>query len=157
MKNHLVPSKDGTNHINVYSKANTKLGRDLSNFSFSPFVHPEDGEFKSVEGYWYWLGCKEEKLRKVWGYAAKRIGRECGAPDWMSGEDFKRKIKLALRAKISQNPKLSKEFQLSTLPLTHYYYYGSMDNCKVITVSEGQWIIDELEAIRNELKKGISI
>ena len=153
----LVPSKDGITHINVYSKAHTKLGKDLSNFSFSPFVHPEDGPFKSVEGYWYWLGVQDDKLRKVWGYAAKRLGRELGAPDWMSSKDFKRKVKLALRAKISQNPKLSNQLKTSTLPLTHYYYYGSMDNCKVITVSEGQWIIDELEAIRHELKQGLSI
>jgi hypothetical protein len=74
----LVPSEDGIGHINVYSKAKTKLGRELSNFSFSPFTHPEDGKFNSIEGYWYWLGCKQEKLRKVWGYAAKRLGREYG-------------------------------------------------------------------------------
>ena len=153
----IVPSKDGSTHINVYSKGHTKLGRELSNFSFSPFTHPEDGDFNSIEGYWYWLGCKQDKLRKVWGYAAKRLGREFGASDWQSDAEFKRKIKLAIRAKISQNTKLREEFRASSLPLTHYYYYGNMDNCKVITVSEGQWIIDELEQIRKELKNGVSI
>lgn len=153
----LVPSKDGINHINVYSKGETKLGRQLSNFAFSPFNHPEDGQFNSVEGYWYWLGCKQDRLRKVWGYAAKRLGREYGAPDWQSDAEFKRKIRLAIRSKIAQNPALKKQLQASSLPLTHYYYYGNMNNCKVITVSDGQWIIDELELVRSELKHGHSI
>lgn len=40
---------DGIDHINIYSKGKTTLGRMLSNFACTPFTHPEDGKFASIE------------------------------------------------------------------------------------------------------------
>ncbi len=48
--------KDGVDHINIYSKGKTSLGRFLSNFVQAD-IETEDGDFASVEGYWYWLTC----------------------------------------------------------------------------------------------------
>ena len=73
----LDPKEDGVSHINVWSRGTTDLGRDLSNFAHTPFVHPRYGPFQSVEGFWYWLstGQKEIKLRHLWGYLAKEEGK----------------------------------------------------------------------------------
>ena len=51
---------DGIDHINIYSKGYTKLGRLLSNFTKSEFTHPIYGHFMSVEGFWYYI-----KLEKI--------------------------------------------------------------------------------------------
>lgn len=48
--------KDGVDHINIYSKGKTSLGRFLSNFAQAD-IETEDGNFASIEGYWYWLIC----------------------------------------------------------------------------------------------------
>lgn len=135
---------DGKTHINVYSKGKTLIGRLLSNFALTPFVHPEDGEFNSVEGYWYWLGCKDERLRAVHGFEAKKIGREAGAPDWLDGEVFQNKIKKAITAKVLQNPDIANKLVDTSLPFRHYYIYGDA----IVEVPEGQWIIDFLEDLR---------
>ena len=66
---------DGVDHINVYSQGKTQLGRNLSNFSRFP-ICTDDGNFYSIEGYWYWLLTKDDSLRKMWGFKAKAHGRE---------------------------------------------------------------------------------
>lgn len=141
------PSEDGITHINIYSKGTTVLGCWLSNFTRYR-IETEDGLFESIEGYWYWLGCKDPRLRSAYGYEAKKLGRELGAADWLPGEEFKRKIKKALRTKILSSKTYSDRLRESTLPLTHYYVYGD----KQIFVPEADWIIEEIEAIRRELK-----
>ena len=145
------PTLDGINHINIYSKGNTLLGRFLTNFSRSPFSC-EDGDFESIEGYWYWLGSskdeKAEPLRKLVGFEAKKIGRELGCPDWVEGDEFERKIIKAIRNKIISNKSMCEEFKRSELPFVHYYNYGG----KVVKVSNADWIMEGLEAIRTSLK-----
>ena len=141
---------DGKTHINVYSKAKTYLGRLLSNWADTPF-ECEDGRFRSIEGYWYWLGSKDDRLRDVWGFPAKRLGREVGASDWIDTEEFKGKIKRAIRAKINQHKEIRKLLEESTLPLVHYYDYKG----KIVRVPQGDWIMEELELIRQELKHGL--
>lgn len=138
-------SRDGVDHINVYSKGETWLGRALSNFSESR-IQTEDGPFSSIEGYWYWLGCKDDRLRSAVGYRAKLLGRELGAPDWQTEATFRDKICRAITIKIQSSPKLLQEFNLSTLPFRHYYVYSS----KVIEPREGKWIIEHLTSLRGE-------
>lgn len=139
---------DGKLHINVYSKGKTELGRLLSNFTKSPFNHPEDGNFNSVEGYWYWLSCKKEELRKLYGYQAKKFGRDNGGCDWVETEEFKRKIKLAIKSKIEQNQKIYKLLTEYSLPFKHYYVF----NEHVVEPSNTKWIIEYLEELRNEIR-----
>jgi hypothetical protein len=61
------PHKDGIDHINIYSRGKTEVGRQLSNFAHTPFTHKDYGYFNSVEGLWYYLitGCKHENLSKM--------------------------------------------------------------------------------------------
>lgn len=141
---------DGIDHINTYSKGKTELGRFLSNFARHR-IKTEDGYFRSVEGYWYWLGCTHEnkdRLKTLHGFNAKKVGRELGSPDWLDDDIFKNKIKKAITNKVETMPKhLQKEFLNCNLPFVHYYEYGG----KVVNVPEADWIIDHL----NKVKKGL--
>ncbi len=141
----IKPENDGIDHINVYSKGKTKLGRFLTNFAKSP-IETEDGPFESIEGYWYWLSCKNDELRKLSGWLAKDVGRKLGGKDWLETEEFKRKIKAAIDIKLKNNLEMYNELCKLKLPLKHYYVYGN----KVVEPKEGRWIIEHLESKRNE-------
>lgn len=140
-----TPSTDGIDHINIYSKGKTSLGRWLSNFAKSP-IETEDGHFDSIEGYWYWLSSKDDTLRSLSGWEAKSYGRSIGARDWLDENAFKDKIKRAIRLKLDNNPERLNELKICNLPLTHYYVY----NDKIVRVPKADWIIDFLESIKSE-------
>lgn len=142
------PNEDGITHINVYSKGNTRLGRMLTNFADIPVNHPEDGRFRGIEGYWYWLSTKDDKLRYIYGFQAKEYGRKIGGKDWLNDDEFKRKIRLAIRSKIDQHEILKKEFLKNKLPFKHYYVYSG----KVVEPKEGKWVIEYLEQLKDEYK-----
>ncbi len=138
------PEKDGIDHINIYSKGKTRLGRKLTNFAFSPFEHPEDGKFNSIEGYWYWVSTEDDRLRKLSGFRAKKLGRELGAPDYIEEDEFERKIKMAIKAKLDCCPALLEELKNTKIPLLHYYNYGG----KVVEPKKGKWVIEYLETFK---------
>jgi hypothetical protein len=126
----------------------------MSNFTYSPFVHPQHGEFTSVEGYWYWLSTGHNALRNMHGYAAKKFGRKLRGSD-VSLEDnmfmnFKDCIRTALRAKLESNDRLRELLKESTLPFVHYYV---MDG-KVIPQDKDGWIMEHWEVLRKELQNG---
>lgn len=96
----IVPATDGVNHINIYSKGVTSVGRVLSNF-YTP-SEPYDtahGTFVSLEGYYHWLRVADyhcvykgesldtlelkypelKRLRTANGDEAIRLGRKCKA------------------------------------------------------------------------------
>ena len=141
------PENDGIDHINVYSKGKTELGKFLSNFAYS-LIETEDGLFSSIEGYWYWLGHNDDRLRKLSGFEAKKLGRELGAPDWIDSEEFKEKIKKAITIKLNSNEAvelLDANSDLLDLPLAHYYVYKG----KVVEPKDGEWILEHLKNVIN--------
>lgn len=146
-----LPGFDGIDHINVYSKARTKLGIVLSNFAMTPFEHPRYGKFMSIEGFWYWLatGKQHEELRHLYGYKAKEIGKKFPR---VQIDNFIPEVKKALLLKFEQNKELAHDFSLTSLPLTHYYYYGDISNPKVIPETKAMWFVEYLETIRRYLK-----
>jgi hypothetical protein len=123
----LHPIEDGTTHINIYSKGRTPLGRALSNFAHTPFVSPDYGAFQSLEGFWYWFstGRQHDQLRTLHGYAAKKEGQR--HPRVESGL-FEQAICHATECKIRSHPALYVQLAQSTLPLVHYYWFGTMQN-----------------------------
>lgn len=144
-----IPEEDGVTHINIYSKAQTELGKFLTNFSYSP-IDTEDGYFASIEAYWYWLGTthpEKDKLRKLSGFKAKQIGRDLKALDWQDSPEFKRKICTAISIKLL-NSSFLHEFTNSKLIFCHYYNYGG----KVVEPNEGKWVIEHIEKLRQMLK-----
>jgi hypothetical protein len=152
------PLEDGETHINVYSKGKTPLGRELSNFAHTPFDHPKDGHFSSVEAYWYWLstGGTQNQLRSLYGYQCKKAGalvrdelRKNGGMPIV--EDFEAKIKKAILCKIEQNEALRETLKASTLPLSHYYTWGEAPNLKVTYPEDYAWIHEYIEDVRDYL------
>lgn len=145
----LTPSNDGRTHINVYSKGRTALGRWLSNFAYSPFEHPSDGPFHSVEGYWYWLSCKghpeRDDLRKLSGFAAKKRGRELHGVDWPDDPEFRNRIKTAIMLKMATRPDMVAKLKATNLPLTHYYV---LPRSQIYEVNGSEWILDILNSFR---------
>lgn len=143
-------NKDGIDHINIYSKGKTELGRYLSNFTYSPFEHPIYGNFKSIEGFWYYNLTGDEKLRELYGYEAKKHGQnQCKYVingEW--GVD-RTQVKLAIIAKLTQsNPEMLEEFIYSDLPFKHYYNFGG----KIIEPKEAQWLVNFFINLREQLQ-----
>ncbi len=141
----LNPELDGIDHINVYSKGKTSLGRKLSNFYSSSFKIPFLGWFSSVEGFWYWCITKDDKLRDLNGFEAKKYGKTL--PSVGKSPD-KRLLKIAYKAKLNWNYVLKESLKKSTLPFTHYYTYGG----KVVCPKEFLWTGELWNEIREELK-----
>lgn len=143
------PKNDGIDHINTYSKGHTLLGRMLSNFYRSPFRHPEHGAFASVEAFWYYLGTGSvhEALRPLSGYDAKKLGQTLPKVP-MDGALFISKIVEAIDCKIANNASIQAELRKTDLPFTHYYYYGDIQNPKVVPLDQYRWMLDTFEAAR---------
>ncbi len=113
------PVEDGLTHINVYSRGRTELGRLLSNFAHTPFSIPECGPFASVEGWWYWRNCRDDRLRLLSGLPAKILGRElCPIP---KAPPSREELKVIYLYKIEANRKVLRLLIESSLPFTHYY------------------------------------
>lgn len=138
---------DGVTHINIFSKGSTSLGQALSNFADTP-IQTVDGDFRSIEGYWYWLNMPGDNyLRELHSIKAKNYGRAVKAADWKANALFKLKIYNAMLTKLILHPKILQEFQQNKLPFRHYYMFGS----KVCEPKEGKWIIDMWTFLQGQL------
>lgn len=151
------PLDDGVSHINVYSKGKTWLGKFLSNFADCN-VMTEDGQFRTIEGYWYWLSCAPsysdhtiiDPLRFTNGWESKVLGRKLRGKDWVDDPEFKHKILSAIAYKVINSKPCMEEMKRTELPFVHYYIYDD----KVIDVPECKWILDFLEFLRLDIQEG---
>lgn len=145
----IKPEEDGIFHINIYSKGVTEIGRLLSHFAYSPFIHPVYGKFLSLESFWYYLstGCLHESLKTAIGFKAKQEGRKYPR---VKCENFWEQIKDANKMKLEQNPYIAELLKQSTLPFEHYYvvHYG----VKVIVPNESKPFVEMFESLRQEIK-----
>lgn len=153
-----LPISDGVDHINVYTKGATSLGKALSNLARIELTHPRYGRWPSVENLWYWLSTGkrahlEDEFRQCSPWDAKRIGTPM---ERVKYPEFEQEILEAIEFKIKQNQWLADELKESTLPLTHYFVYGNADahgNYKVIDLSERYaWQLNHICTIRQELQ-----
>ena len=126
---------DGIDHINIYSKGKTKLGKLLSNFAYTPFTG-NGLLFNSVEGWYYWYitGKKHDYLTKLFGYNAKLEGRKYERLYTIT-EDILLKVYIS---KVEQNKNIKEMILCNNLPYTHYYIFG---NKKVETDNEWMGIL----------------
>lgn len=152
------PANDGVDHINVYTKGNTALGRMLTNLYDRDFSVPGYGHFKSMEGFWYYFltGEKYPEFKGLRGFEAKKLGKtkinDRIDKDGLTDHQ-KREILEAIRCKLRQNKDILVELWKSDLPFAHYYYYGTPDNAKVIELPQFNWMLDEFERLRRILKQ----
>lgn len=142
---------DGKDHINIWAKGDTELGRMLAYFADTPFVHPYFGPFNSMEGLWHWLRSKDkpDELRRLVGIRAKTFGKALVTTEV---EGFFEIIHVANYYKIVQNPTLEKLLKNSTLPFEHYYLWGPG---KVLIRPQGyEWVIKSFEELRKMIREG---
>lgn len=139
------PATDGKDHINIYSKAKTRLGKFLTNMSDVP-VKTKHGVFQSMEGYWYWLSTGEQHdfLRDAQCFEAKKQGRQL---ERVTNSNMQADIKQAMHDKLLQYPVILELFRKSTLPFTHYYYFGQEDD-RTVVYPGFDWITKEWERLR---------
>jgi len=144
---------DGVDHINIYSKGKTELGRWMSNFARAP-IFVDGIEFASIEAYWYWLGvdasaAEKMRLTRAVGFEAKQLGRElrekfgsCEVPN------FEEKILSAIREKVHRYTSFAKQLKESSLPFRHYYVFKNG-----FEKDAGfEWIVEFWEDLRCELR-----
>ncbi len=113
---------DGVEHINIYSKGKTSLGRKLSHFTRTPFIHPHYGPFDSMEGFWYWLRSpkRDDTLRNLSGKEAKDYGKKLPKGFY---PEFWEDIQAANYQKVIQHPDIMQMLVDSELPFQHYYVF----------------------------------
>lgn len=154
-QSHPTVGLEGRTHINAYSKSGTELGRLLSNFAHTPFSVGDDGEFSSVEAYWYWLSApadKRDALRSLHGPEAKQRGRELRGADWPRFPGFERKICQAIIEKTKANDRIQALLAESgELPILHYYVSAG----KPQMVDDGGWMWRMYEDIRRDGVAGV--
>lgn len=166
--NEIKPFEDGITHINIYTKGKTELGKMLSNLYTSKVIiefEDEKLEFKTIEGFWYFLiiyyGTKEKdyKFMEYNGFKAKEEGRKkikennINSREISTKECFKNKITKAIKEKVKQNKNILTELTYSELKFKHYYFYGEERNAKVIEKNEYNWIIEIYDEIREKMKE----
>jgi hypothetical protein len=76
-------AEDGISHINIKNTGRTLLGRTLALETKHPFRHPEFGEFKSLEAFWYYIksGCQNTEVRNVSGGAGRHLVTPGNSPE----------------------------------------------------------------------------
>lgn len=160
-----TPDQDGITHINIYTKAQTDVGKMLSNLSDYGFSHPDFGSFRSLEGLWFWLVTdkKHDVLKTMSGFNANKEGKslcennDVDYKEITTSKEFRNQFKSGIECKLRQNTLiLQKLVETGDLPLTHYYFYspkdGDLSKAKTIDKSEHQWQMDILEDIRFKTK-----
>lgn len=173
------PEEDGIDHINIYSRGKTELGRVLSAFSECD-ISKSYGEFKSIEGLYHylkvmralkvhskrvenvpltycWVKRTLADLKGASGVRAKSIGKLARESiiNWgvdyidQPDEEFTNEIIEATEQKIRLNKELRKMVLANSLPYLHYYV---KDNDKAIYMPHFAWTAQVVtEAIDNVL------
>lgn len=152
-----TPLGDGVDHINIYTKGRTLLGRMLTNLYDCQFTVPGYGTFQSLEGFWYYYltGCQFEEFKSKRGFDAKKAGktkRDSRIDKDGLTEGQKSVILEAIRCKLRQNKDILLALARSDLPFAHYYFYGEPENAKVIELPQFDWMIEEFTRLRGLLK-----
>jgi hypothetical protein len=118
--NNFEPETDGIDHINIYSKGKTKLGKLLSNFANTPFCY-QATTYKSLEGALYYYRTGDIRLVTMYGNAAKKLGRSLT----QKRVETPALLKAWLYAKLYANPEIIDLLLNNSMPFSHYYVmYG---------------------------------
>jgi hypothetical protein len=142
------PKEEGITHINIYSKAQSPLGRYMSNFDRC-HITISIGDFASIEGLIFYLGSFNEKLRDVSGANAKALGNIVDRNIRLPEDVFRRFVVEAMEHKVDANGHLRHLLETCDLPFTHYYVYGN----KKVEVQGWDWQVQEWDKIRKRLRE----
>lgn len=151
----ITPANDGVDHVNVYSKGQTELGRLLSHYSAVGF-ELDGRRYASVESFWMvtrmtsanqaaeiYSAIEISTAASLPGYKAKEflrgLGRDSGQPPSES------QLRRAYEARFAAMPRLKELLIQCDLPLAHYYVYGT----KAVDAAPWGWTA-ELSALMRE-------
>lgn len=144
-----LSGQDGEDYINIYSKAQTPLGRGLSNWDQCN-IRISIGYFKTIEGLIFYLGSFDESFRKFSGYEAKFAGDKLDRGIRLPEDIFRGFIFDAMCAKIDKDSSLRNLLiESGDLPLVHYYNY----NDNKIFVPKWDWQVEKWTSIRQTLQE----
>jgi hypothetical protein len=145
------PDQDGKTHINISSAGATELGRELTHFAYTPFIHPIYGHFKTMEGFWHYIKSEDpdDAFRSMTGGKAKAYAK---TKRTVKRPNFIDIIKEANFYKIEQTLGLKDLMVESTLPFEYYYLYGPEQ--VRISPQHAPWLCTMFEEIRRAMKTG---
>lgn len=140
---------DGKDHINIYTKGKTFLGRFLSNLYPAPVETEKSGYFYSAEALWYFLTRDDSDIFKniESPFKCKELGRKRAKKDIDMCYVYS-EMEEAIRYKVVNNEPVKKMLTNSDKPFAHYYEYGG----KRVFPENQEWLINAIENIKKELK-----
>lgn len=144
--------KEGQDHINLSQQSTQKLGRFLDLDYSRQFDHPILGQFRSLNGLWFFLRAKEpsDKLRGMRGQELKDYTRfHCGGMSPDLQRNFKAVIIHSAWLRIRQFKDIEAMLKVSTLPLDIY----SAHSVVRVRPDYGHWLTRGYEEIRKALKE----
>lgn len=143
--------QDGIDHINIWLRGQTRLGRMLSTYFKTPFVHPVFGRFNCMMGFWYYIKTEEKRdeLRILIGEEAKRFGKTQTS---VKVDNFRDIITVANYHKIEQNKDLKKIFLESTLPFDMYHTWGPAEI--IVRPLGHEWQVKMFADLRDLMRAG---
>lgn len=95
---------------------------------------------------WYWLGTLDDRLRDLYGFQAKQLGKSLPRQQDLHNVVFQSRVCKAMKIKLEgAPPHIIKAFYESELPFEHYYVYGG-------TVRDAgfKWIAEYWIKLRDE-------
>lgn len=145
------PEYDGVKHINISVTGRTELGRQLTHFASTQFIHPLYGPFKTMEGFWHYIKCEEsdDLFRTL---SASRAKSHAKLKKTVFRDNFIDIIHEANFYKIEQTPGLKELMIESTLPFTYYYLFGPAQ--VQVFPKQADWLCAGFEEIRRLMKAG---
>lgn len=145
--------RDGVDHINIDLRGKTLLGQQLTQMYDLGFIHPEYGQFRSVEGFVGFIrsGAREDRFRWMVGMEARYHSRKLET-SFIPG--FREIVTEANYFKIVQSESLLKAFTESTLPFDHYYLFET--NGRPIQPAAASWLLPAMENLRTLICDGVA-
>lgn len=141
--------EDGVDHINIFRKGKTNLGKELEHGSSLPLKHSIFGKFQTIESFWYYIQSKErdDRVRQLTGMKLNQFAQQL-TPLYVL--NFRAIILDANYQRILQHDSLKDSFVSSVLPFDCY----STNKAGIrIRPSHFKWLTVGLEEIRCALKE----
>lgn len=152
----LSAEQDGINHINIYSKGKTNLGKRLTNMHHFTFRY-DNIEFISVEQAWHFYKfCGYPEIaNKVLQFKNSfeclkfaRDNKQEDSAEHVQTPIFQQLMKDVIRTRIECDIELQNMLRNSWLPFEHYYVYGDKIQDQR---NKYEWLLDIFEEYRTEL------